>query len=236
MPQTTNEEYASQIFNRRVALVGPAPSLQYTNGEYLNTFDTIAYVNSTFKLGAASYADRRVPRADVVYHACDNHISLSIDQMRERGVSMICASQSHTCGEVAKNMRETLRKQDKIPYRLRDDRVNGLLSKHGVQFPTTGLYAILDILSFKPKRLHVCGITFYQANASVEDEYSDGYVAAILPQSKSCQQHALHKYHNVNNQFSAYWKHVYKPNTDIITHDPTLQEIVDNAINSNNPN
>lgn len=171
--------FSEYVANKRIALVGPASTLQETEmGSFIDSFDLVVRLNHAWPLPEQFQQDigRRV---DIIYHNMnfkDQPMNKKvISQMRHGGVTWLVST--HPAEE--KRFRHRLRRFKKMNNgTLLFRAFPGWLKKRmqrKVKHPNAGIMAIEDLLRFPIKHLYVTGFSFYTTGYMNYPNYHPNY-------------------------------------------------------------
>jgi hypothetical protein len=172
----TRESYEAYLKNKRVVLVGPAPSIIDSKlGKNIDSFDVVVRLNKALPLKNHLIADIG-SRTDILYN-CMNPSEecggkINYDVLQKAGIKYLIGAYPPL--EQMDNTKLRLRKDLHDFYRnsrgkLHDikfgyfDHINYFTKLwNKMKLPNTGIMAILDLLQYDIKELHITGITFFK--------------------------------------------------------------------------
>ena len=225
-------KYSNFIEGKNVAIVGPANYLlDLSIGDYIDSFDIVLRINRGLELIPA-YSQKLGTRTDILYHCLlespDNGGPIDINFYKKNNLKWFCTMpKTGYDGKVypyrfPKNTKYL--SLLKVLYNFNFHKVGSDILKEIQKEikckPNTGLISIIDILSFKPKKLFITGFSFYL------DSFIEGYKAGCSRSEEIfSEQCFLSVRHNQFNQWN-YLKRVYKENKNIILTDNILDKIL----------
>ena len=181
MKEYLDEDYASFLENKTVALVGPASYLTKLEiGDLINSYDIVVRVNRGLEL-IKDYEKNLGSRTDILYNcgikSPDNGGSLDCEFYKQKGVKWISTiPHSDYNGKCTANnlnpmVDEKFIKQSRkdFSFHLMDWHLYSDLNKKVKCRSNTGFAAIFDLLNHNPKSLLICGYSFYL------DSFAKGY-------------------------------------------------------------
>ncbi len=172
-------EFEAYVSGRRIALVGPAATLQGQNrGSFIDDHDIVVRLNHTWPL-PERLKDDIGSRVDVIYHNMnfkDQPMNRKvIAQMRQDGVKWMVSTHPASEAKFRHRLRK-FRKMNKGMLRFRA--FPGSLKvrmQRRVKHPNAGIMAIEDLLRFPVKHLYVTGFSFYTTGYMAYPNYKPGY-------------------------------------------------------------
>jgi len=175
MSNFVDQQYIKSFFkDKRVAIIGSAPSCLDNKGSDINAYDIVVRVNN-YKI--QGFEDRVGNRTDVFYSFYGSSIKKSREELIKDGVKLCmckCAdADCHTTNWHKKHGKEKggnfgwiYRARQNfwfcdtyIPTREQYMKFFDLLGGH---VPTTGFASILEILETEAKEIYVTGFTFFE--------------------------------------------------------------------------
>lgn len=162
-----DEELEKYLYNKKVALIGPAPYLQnYEIGEFLNKYDVLCRMNEIFPVGQEK---KYGSRTDIAFLNCasisvSDYIykireSLDISENMKYIICPVIKAQHDWKGDVVENAK--MLNICNIPFSWIGKENYTMIHKEiGVE-PNTGLMSILILLQYPIKELFITGMTFY---------------------------------------------------------------------------
>lgn len=226
----TRELYANYLKGKRVAIVGPAPSiLNSKQKEKLENFDVIVRLNKAVPVPADLFEDIGT-RTDVLYN-CMNPSQecggfIDIDLLHKHKVKFLvapyCEYKEYRFGNDVLDFAErNLKSNAPISFCHIDKTLFARLMEI-MKLPNTGINAIIDVLQHDIKELYITGLTFFRG----------GYIKQYRGYSEKqvLDRMAKYKLHDQDKQL-AYMKKLLRNNprvnmdqalTDIIYEDDKL--------------
>ncbi|KMQ51673.1 hypothetical protein CHISP_1430 [Chitinispirillum alkaliphilum] len=210
--QIFQKEFISRIKNKRVALVGPAPSVSGSGaGPWIDSFDLVARVNmGVFDI--ASLPHDVGTRTDILYGNRFVQKRLSYDEEIIAKFSpwfsdTLFCFKGHSCLKKS-HFSPTAKKLGLSSFRI--VKKDLLLSN-----PNMGFLAIKDLLKAKPKLLHLTGFTFYQGKEVYHGKYLGGHD---------------NKIHQGQNRMFSKFCRIYRKSSNLSV-DPTLKAMIEKTKN-----
>lgn len=188
------QEYSDYLTGRRVALVGPAPTVIGSGlGKQIDSYDRVVRLNHALPIPPDLMADVG-KRTDILYHNLwqDHPKAPSFEQLVPilvESVQWMCGASPYVHLKInhAKNIDDfTKVLGDQLSFRTVDTRKYLALGWRLRCTPNAGISAIQDLLSFDIEELYIVGFTFFQT----KKPHYDGYLG--MPGSS--------KVHNQNTQ------------------------------------
>lgn len=163
-------DYRDWLRGKRVAIVGPASTLQGLSlGELIDSYDVVVRLNASLPLNAESLCDYGA-RTDILYHCMIEKGGREFWQLVDGwGLRFICSSFPNKAWGSFQNNMDYYMKNAVTPFRLVGRDAWHYLSKQINGKPTSGISAIVDLLSLEIESLFVGGFSFYQTG------YRKGY-------------------------------------------------------------
>lgn len=165
--------YGEFITGKRIVLVGPSDSLTGSGKrEFIDSFDLIARMNKSFKITRKAAEDIGC-RLDILYNnlnITDSPGENDIDprELKRKGVKYICCPYPPIHPFAQDILRFSLQNSNTLPFHHIDLDQYNKIEKYLGSRPYTGTCAILDILKYNPRELHITGVDFYMHNYSKE--------------------------------------------------------------------
>lgn len=201
--------------NKRVCLIGPAPhTAEIDQSEYIKSFDVVVRINNALPI-PDELKKTTTDRCDVLYvwrKILPNSSWNNLKEIRLKPDAIF----SHQWN---KKLYEPYKEILKV---VSPEHFYGLSKELGSR-ANTGLMAIEDILSEKPKELYITGLTFYRGVA-----YHDSYKGLYSNDRVTKNQGTMDK-HNQDHQIKYFIKKCYNK----VNCDETLNKII-NDYKSNN--
>ena len=151
--------------NKKVILIGPSPSLEGSKkGEYIDSFDVVVRLNKSFPVEANEDIGTRT---DIHYHclhtnpACGGTIFYK--ELKEQNV--ILSAPYPKWVRPFYNDVSSFQKENQnwnIPFHMIDTHYYLEISKMLKTRPNSGTLAILDLLAYDVKELHITGFTWFR--------------------------------------------------------------------------
>jgi hypothetical protein len=211
------------VNNKKIAVIGPAPSAMSNNKDDIESYDIIMRFNSAVPVPVECQYHIG-SRTDILCNCLEEHPVSGghIDPVMwyDNGVKWIL-SPYPKLSFTEKNIErfQTLNTKN-IPLEIFDKNKYIVLEKTLRTRPNSGLLGILHLLSFDVSKIYVTGFTFGRGG------YYKGYKAGIT--AEQYNKLANGPYHTQKPQ-EDYFKHLYKTNKNIIV-DDTLKGIISEYI------
>lgn len=167
--------FESLLTNKRVILICPAPYLMKQNqGEYFDRFDTLVKTNGAILMKEEFEKDYG-SRTDILY--------VNVQFMRDTHPLTLPKKPKWVCTKTPNARFWGQMKKQKVPCRSFQEPIQDLHRK--VSGLLSGTAIIHDILKFKPKQLHIVGMSFYDNKPPVfvaKDwrEYYPDYLPKVI--------------------------------------------------------
>ena len=191
--------------NKKVAIVGPAATIVGSGlGEYIDSFDTIVRLNKSVPLNKSLSGDIG-SSTDVLYHSLDklaktvSHNYLNIDEYVKAGlkgfvascrVNWITRDNLKVFYDLNTSQSDKGIYEDRIPTRTISPLIRKL--EESGTIPNTGMVAIKHLLTYKTKKLFVCGFDFY------DTYYYEGYATGRYRRKNSINMyHDIEQHRNI---------------------------------------
>ena len=163
----------SLFTNKTIALVGPAKYMQgLPMGKEIDSHDTVVRINRSCE-SIESYSKNIGSKTDVLYSCLiekpSNAGIVDVKKYLEYGIKLICVPPASDMKGIANktrlhdliNTELVMKLSQQIPVRIVDHEFHNELSRNIDCRPNTGYMAIYDILRMNPKKLTICGFSFY---------------------------------------------------------------------------
>lgn len=165
---------ASKMFrDKRVVVVGTAPSCLDNNREDIEKYDVIVRVNN---YDLSEYSRQIGRRTDVYFSFFGSSVHKTVEQLKSEGVRL-CMCKLPNCKLLDSKWHERNNKPYGVDFRyvykkrkdfwfcptfvpLREH-FEILFNKLGRHMPTTGFNAVHDVFLSKPKELYITGFDFF---------------------------------------------------------------------------
>ena len=168
-------KFADYIRDKRVCFVGACPNLKNTAyGEQIDSFDIVCKSNGSLFFDSAEYYRDYGARIDVLYtnNQFYRNMKEELVNLHRRKVQYL---RMKTCSHV-----DLHRFSRSVNVEIIRDAMTFV--NRSIDGALMGCYLIQDILQYKPKELHVCGIDFFLSKKKVfeHDNYQE-YLKDYLP-------------------------------------------------------
>lgn len=150
---------------KRVALVGPASTLHGQGfGDFIDAHDVVVRLNHAWPLPKDARVDIG-SRIDVIYHNLNPRnqriLRKHVLKMKKEGLKwLVCSHPANKAKYRHRHHRFRRTNKGALRFRAIPTLVKRRLRPH-VGFANTGMIAIVDLLRFPIKSLHVTGFSFY---------------------------------------------------------------------------
>lgn len=223
------------VEGKTIALVGPAKYLEKSNmGVKIDSYDTVVRLNRGIELVDKIPADVGY-RSDILYSCLiekpANAGTIDLDLLNSWKVKQICCPpQSDKSGlsletkyHYLVDIKKMAKIDKKIPIRICDATFHTALASKVESRPNTGYLAIFDILRYNPKKLFICGFSFYL------DGFVSGVKEGIMGEQNLTEEQFATKCFNSkrHNQYNM-WNYAKKTilNNPKVELDQTLEKIL----------
>ena len=239
------ELFSSYISGKSVALVGPAASIKNQNlGSLIDSYDIVARI----KTFARDDTDDAGTRCDVLYttsphdrcdviekntkkiHGHDSYVfekyQNPIDVYSQRNIEWLVSSYPEDEWFTNRYKSDWESLEDKIKWRFCNSKpyfkAKQILSRDSPSRPNSGFASFLDLLSFNPEELFVCGLDFYRS--LYVPSYQNGLATKDIIQlwTTPFDREA----HHPDRQY-AYFREVIKGTETSISLDPWFSKIIE---------
>lgn len=186
----TRQKYCEYLKDKRVVIVGPAPSILNSKQQHLiDSYDVIVRLNRALPLPEHLKVDIG-SRTDVLYNCMNpsNECGGKIDTelLNKLGVKFLVSPYSPLKNNYRfkKDIEQFLKKTPSVLFcHIDPDYFNKLLKL--MQLPNTGICAILDLLQQDIKELYITGFTFFKGGYIKEYRpYNEQQVLARMDKYK----------------------------------------------------
>lgn len=157
--------YNNVLKNKRVCIVGPSPSLKNSNqGGFIDSFDIVVRVNRGFPV---SVDTEDIGSKTSIHYHCLNTDEYSggkvyLDELHKSNVILSCPYPKNVFPFHADIVKFEKDNQERVKYHYIDtDFYMKCADLIGTR-PNSGVCAIIDLLCFNIKSLHVTGFTFFK--------------------------------------------------------------------------
>lgn len=214
-------DYFDRTINgRRVVFVGPAATLHNQKQKtFIDSFDVVIKTNGLVFINPMFYDDYS-DRCDILYinQSYLDHTKLDVSELLLLKIEIICVKSLNK-----------INPQQLSPIPVRVVR-NIFCNQNFLHAPTMGSIIVNDVLSSKPKSLHLMGMDFYTNDIPYIETYQPIAIDDLIKQkwhkitlnTKKVTQNKK-VLHNINEDFRYIYK-MYK-RTNIITVDPYIQNL-----------
>jgi hypothetical protein len=164
-----HREYNDYLKGKSVVLVGPANYLAgESQGKYIESFDVIVRLNRSYPVAPADVVDIG-SRTDIWYHNMNENLAqggpVDVTQMEQTGVRFLSTHFPKHLSYFDNDIRvcEQKVKGSSVSFHSWSD-LEQFVTLYPIlnTRPNIGVGAILDLLNYDIKNLHVLGITFFQ--------------------------------------------------------------------------
>lgn len=179
----TRPQVAPRLEGKTVAIVGSGPGVLTNAPGYIDSHDVVVRVNN-FKLSKAAGH-----RTDVFYSFFGTSIRKTAKELRDSGVTL-CMCKCPNAQIMESKWHRKHRKMEGVDFRMiyqrraqfwfcdtRIPTLDEFMAKFdllGRHIPTTGFAAIIDVLSFSPRSVHLTGFDFFRSGLHNVDEKWEG--------------------------------------------------------------
>lgn len=208
-----DKEYAEFLREKRVVVVGPAPSIIGTKQhDLIESYDIVTRLNKGFYIPEELRQDIG-SRTDIIYNCLHRKYGGDLDIDKLKGhVQWVCCSYP-----VPKRVQEFRKKnENRIPFHVVNEDYHRSISQMLDCRLNTGMSAIIDLLFHDIAELYITGITFF--NKTERDK------GVYYPQYRKPDKMPSNLMHKPRWQFD-YFKRLYK-NDRRIACDEVLEKLV----------
>ena len=161
--------YYKYLYNKNVALVGPASSIIRSNsGKLIDTFDIVVRLNKSLPLPKKIMNDIG-SRTDILYNSLNQTDFPGDNIINEEffvgnRIKFLCTSYPNI-SPFNSDIRHYLEKSTcTLPFRIVDTDLYYKIKKSIRSRPNTGIMAILDLLNTQLRKLYITGMNFYKTS------------------------------------------------------------------------
>lgn len=225
------KRFDESIFKgKKVIIIGPAEtSLSYMLGSQIDKFDYIVRVNKS-PLSLAGNENDLGSRTDILYHCfsedpIEGGGRIDLDILSNQRNKYIVYT--YSAPQLEKVFYKTvLRKKSKAFYRTNEKFFNEINKYYPAKWPTTGLQAILHLMSCDFEELHITGFTFFRTN------YMQGYTTDEINSSAESRKKQIEKSgsHSFDGELSLFIKYFNENKYKNIHLDKFLSELTNKEI------
>ncbi len=166
-------KYADYLKNKRVVVVGPAPSVDGSGQhDLIESYDVIVRVNEALPIPPGHEEDVGT-RTDVLYHCMVEEGGRDFAALVDGwNLEFLCSAFPNRRWYVKNNL-DILKRNIECAYRILPISVWRVLVRQLRSTSNTGTTAMLDLLNHDIDELYITGFTFYQGGYS--QRYKDGH-------------------------------------------------------------
>jgi len=227
--QHSRQAYGRFLKGKRVAIVGPAPSIVGSKqAKALEAFDVIVRLNKALPVPDELHSDIG-KRTDVLYN-CMNPSEecggkIDINQLHRQHVKFLVSPyapyQSYRFQRDIKSFEETNRRHAKpIPFCHIDPTYFARLMQI-IKLPNTGISAILDLLQHDIAHLYITGFTFFKG----------GYIKQYRGYDERKVLNFMAKYNLHDQERQLHYMRRILKNNPRVTMDKALADIINSRTN-----
>jgi hypothetical protein len=161
-----NNDYYNYLKNKRVVIVGPAPSI--VNSEQMkliNSYDVVVRINKAHPIPENMKIDIG-SRTDILYNCLNTHPEcggkLDMSVLKNDIQWLCCPYPPIDPFKKDINKFNYANKQHNIKFHHIDTNLYNLLAEKTESRPNSGICAMIDLLSFDIKELYITGFTFFK--------------------------------------------------------------------------
>ena len=221
-----DNEYNKYLFDKKIILVGPSPSLlSKNNGKLIDSYDIVCRIKKSYPVPTNLKTNIGI-RTDILishlkltgrgyiqnnFGLYDNIIFNKLKYIlfpfpKEKNYNVFYKEYQNACKSIKTPI---IHQENKTTLEYLKNELNGYS-------PTTGLAGIVDLLNYEIKELYVTGMTFQQDGFAEYDKTKKETEARIS---------STKNYHNMKNEL-IFFKKLIEKDTRLLV-DSTLQEILD---------
>lgn len=167
-------EFAKYLEQKTVAIVGPAKGLVNQNlGKEIDSFDIVVRLNKALPIKGTKIKDIGT-RTDILYNCLDgktpNGGPIEPKVWSSCGVKWVCGAFPKNAPFLLRTRASTAEKvmEGIINLKWMSDETYKVVQKNIKGRPNTGLMAIVELLSFNIKELHIYGIDHFRTAYDVD--------------------------------------------------------------------
>lgn len=215
--------------NKKVIIIGPAEtSLSYLKGNEIDKFDFIVRVNKS-PLTLQGKEKQLGSRTDILYHCfsedpIDGGGKFDFELLYKQRNKYIIYS--YAAPELERVFLNTVLKyKEKNFYRVKLEFFNEIKKDYPAKWPTTGLQAVLHLMSTDFKELHITGFTFFRTS------YISDYTNLEINNSEESRKKQIEKSgsHSYDGELNLFIKHYNLNKFKNIYLDRNIIEIISNS-------
>lgn len=176
-----DKSYKEFISNKRVALIGPAKSIEGTKqGKFINDFDVVVRMNKALPVPTECKPDIG-SKTHILYNCLEPSPTsggkIEPKKWKQHGLIWVCAPYPGDLWFTKRHHKDFIKKNNNVlKFHTFDKEKYTELEKELNTRPNTGLLAIIDILQHGARELYITGMTFgrdgyyskYPGNISLE--------------------------------------------------------------------
>ena len=193
------EIFKNLVQNKSVIIVGPSRKLVGLNrGSEIDSYDVVVRMNQGYKLPKAAHIDFGT-RTDVLYHCLHSESVYSLEGFKKAGIkcvgiitnnapNMKCQTNFNRFVSTTENL---------FPYHIMDLELYKTVMVT-LRRPTTGIRAIVDLLSCGAKSVHVTGCDFHRSG--YYSGYNNKTEQAVLAEQAYNEAHGRHNF-NIQTEY-----------------------------------
>ena len=168
-----DESFLDYIFNKKVALIGPASYLlNYKMGSLIDSYDIVIRVGRSIEI-LDNYPESLGSKTNILYNSCiespNQGGDLNIDLFKSHGIEWICTIPASTrngrCRSNALhrsvNSSSIKKIKQNFNFHLTDWKICAEVNRKLKCRGNTGFVAIFDLLHHQIRELFICGYSFY---------------------------------------------------------------------------
>ncbi len=214
--------------DKRIIIIGPAEtSMTYLSGEEIDKFDLVVRVNKS-PLTLKGKEKQLGSRTDVLYHCfsedpVDGGGRLDFDILHKQQNKYIIYSYSVPMLERV-FLKTVLKYKERIFYRVKSEFFSEIKKDYPAKWPTTGLQAVVHLMSTNFKELHITGFTFFRTS------YLSSYTNNEINNSEESRKQQIEKYgaHSYDGELNLFIKYYNLNKFKNIYLDNKIIEIINN--------
>lgn len=226
----SNSLFSDMVTGKRVALVGPGRT-STDNLYYIENCDTVVRCGMALPVDP-EYKINYGERTDIIYNALDNspmcgNVLTLINLCKKFNVKLVCNAIPFHRGEPAQKYSKLV--SEHLLVKEMSDTIYTKYENLTQSKPNTGFSALFDLYEAKPSELFIVGIDMmrslvyekYKTNTQVSKWTREDFYNNMKPGPLN--------HHNPDKQYK-FFKQLATDN-DMITVDPTIQEIFNSPSN-----
>jgi hypothetical protein len=161
-----DQEFATYLKGKRIALVGPAPHMTGSKqGELIDSYDRVAKIGKAFQM-SGDICDDVGKRIDILYNILNDHNGaraageLNPEELKNQ-IDWLCSSNGYFFRCKLRHAIFQRKNKGQVPFHIIDRQYHNEFQQEVGGWLNSGFVAILDLLYYDIKELYITGITFF---------------------------------------------------------------------------